>query len=271
MKLTHFYAAPVCTPTRAQILTGCQAKRLSLSRVLGRGSKIGLNPAEKTIATLLKSRGYAAMAVGKWRLGDQPEFLPTLAGLAGGKPPEDRIIDGKDIWPLLSGRTQESPHEAIPFFHNGALNGLRSGKWKLLTHPQPIDSKREKHASHKIPALFDLEADPAESTNLADAHPDIAARLQKLVDAVDRDLGAKNASGPGVRPCGQSKPSTAPRGKSSPRYDLPEFSRTLVWRRFCGAVMDAGKPREKRVRSRNLLRIPPAGKQVDASIPSNPL
>lgn len=80
MKLTSFYAAPVCTPSRAQLLTGCYAKRVSLPRVLMPVSAIGINAHEHTIADLLKAQGYATMIVGKWHVGDQPEFLPTHHG-----------------------------------------------------------------------------------------------------------------------------------------------------------------------------------------------
>ena len=80
MKLTSFYAAPVCTPSRAQILTGCYAKRVSLPAVLGPMSSTGLNAEEHTIAELLKQQGYATMAIGKWHVGDHPDFLPTRHG-----------------------------------------------------------------------------------------------------------------------------------------------------------------------------------------------
>lgn len=80
MKLTSFYAAPVCTPSRAQILTGCYAKRVSLPRVLGPVAPIGLSSNEHCIAELLKQQGYATIAIGKWHVGDQPEFLPTRHG-----------------------------------------------------------------------------------------------------------------------------------------------------------------------------------------------
>ena len=80
MKLTSFYAAPVCTPSRAQILTGCYAKRVSLPNVLSPVSSVGLNAKEHTIAELLKACGYATMAVGKWHVGDHPDFLPTRHG-----------------------------------------------------------------------------------------------------------------------------------------------------------------------------------------------
>jgi arylsulfatase A-like enzyme len=80
MKLTSFYAAPVCTPSRAQILTGCYAKRVSLPQVLSPRSAIGLSTNEHTIASLLKERGYATICLGKWHVGDDPAFLPTRHG-----------------------------------------------------------------------------------------------------------------------------------------------------------------------------------------------
>ena len=80
MKLTRFYAAPVCTPSRAQMLTGCYAKRVSLPEVIFPACPIGISAKEHTIAELLKQQGYATMAIGKWHLGDQPAFLPTRHG-----------------------------------------------------------------------------------------------------------------------------------------------------------------------------------------------
>ena len=80
MKLTSFYGAPVCTPSRAQILTGCYAKRVSLPNVIFPACPIGLSPNEHTVADLLKAQGYATMAIGKWHVGDQLEFLPTRHG-----------------------------------------------------------------------------------------------------------------------------------------------------------------------------------------------
>ena len=86
MKLTSFYvAAPVCTPSRAALMTGCYPKRVGLAKgprhaVLLPGDAHGLNADEVTVAEVLKSAGYATACIGKWHLGDQPEFLPTRHG-----------------------------------------------------------------------------------------------------------------------------------------------------------------------------------------------
>jgi arylsulfatase A len=78
---TSFYAAPVCTPSRAQLMTGRLAVRTGLAGgVLFPDSTGGLQPDEITIADVLKARGYATAAVGKWHLGVLPEYLPMNQG-----------------------------------------------------------------------------------------------------------------------------------------------------------------------------------------------
>ncbi len=82
MKLSQFYvAAPVCTPSRAALLTGAYPKRVGLEKgVLFPSSKTGLNPEEKTIAEILKEKNYATACIGKWHLGFQEKFLPVNQG-----------------------------------------------------------------------------------------------------------------------------------------------------------------------------------------------
>ena len=80
-KLTSHYAAPVCSPSRAALMTGSYAKRaLPIQHVLFPAGAVGLHPNERTIAEVLKDAGYATGCVGKWHLGDQPAFLPTRQG-----------------------------------------------------------------------------------------------------------------------------------------------------------------------------------------------
>ncbi len=80
MRMTSFYAAPVCSVSRAQLMTGCYGARVSVPGVFFPGQSVGLHPSETTIAERLKEQGYATQCVGKWHLGDQPEFLPTRQG-----------------------------------------------------------------------------------------------------------------------------------------------------------------------------------------------
>jgi arylsulfatase A-like enzyme len=87
MKLTDFYSTcPVCTPSRASLMTGCYPRRVNMHVdeknlcVLFPGAKKGLNPNEITVAEILRKQGYATKCIGKWHLGDHPKFMPTNHG-----------------------------------------------------------------------------------------------------------------------------------------------------------------------------------------------
>jgi arylsulfatase A-like enzyme len=108
-KFTHFcVTAGVCTPSRSSLVTGCYSQRAGMHDnprdgwVLRPVSPYGLNPSEITIAEVLKERGYATAMVGKWHLGDQPEFLPTAQGFDYffGIPYSDDMTEGagKRFW-----------------------------------------------------------------------------------------------------------------------------------------------------------------------------
>src|SRR4051794_15960939 len=81
VRFTDFYVAQaVCSASRAALLTGCYPNRVGILGALGPASKVGISDKEKTIADLLKARGYATAAYGKWHLGHYPPFLPTRHG-----------------------------------------------------------------------------------------------------------------------------------------------------------------------------------------------
>ena len=86
IKFSNFYvSSPVCSPSRASLMTGCYPQRISFGtfdglRVLFPGQGIGLSNEEKTVAKTFKESGYSTKIIGKWHCGDQEEFLPTNHG-----------------------------------------------------------------------------------------------------------------------------------------------------------------------------------------------
>ena len=134
------------------------------------------------------------------------DLLPTLARLAGAAPPAGRIIDGKDIGPLLSGAPgAKTPHEAFYYYYLRQLQAVRSGKWKLHL---PLKAKWQsfRGATRKSPALlYDVAADVGETTNLAASHPDVVRRLIALAEKAREDIGDVDRPGKNQRPAGLVK------------------------------------------------------------------
>ncbi|MEI6865753.1 sulfatase [Flavicella sp.] len=111
------------------------------------------------------------------------DLLPTFAKLIGAKLPNDRIIDGKDIMPvLLDGK--ESPHEYFFYSHWGDLEAVRWKDWKFRTHKG-------------VESLYNLKTDIGEQINLKDQHPDIVAKLKNAMRKFEAEV-TKNA-----RPAGK--------------------------------------------------------------------
>ncbi|MEG0720828.1 MAG: sulfatase [Lachnospiraceae bacterium] len=78
--MSCYASSPVCSPSRASLMTGCYPPRLGINRVLFPGEKYGLNKEEYTLPQMFHECGYKTMIVGKWHCGDQKEFLPTAFG-----------------------------------------------------------------------------------------------------------------------------------------------------------------------------------------------
>ena len=80
-RFTSFYVSqPVCTASRASLMTGCYANRIGLSGALNHTSKVGIHSDELLLPELLQQRGYATGIFGKWHLGHRPEFSPLRHG-----------------------------------------------------------------------------------------------------------------------------------------------------------------------------------------------
>jgi arylsulfatase A-like enzyme len=141
------------------------------------------------------------------------DFFPTFLRLAGLELPDDRIIDGKDIWGLLTGTEEKSPHEALFFFHHNELESVRSGKWKYHRYinsyvwPIPQDKPHTffgniaagyqyKPEGQDItvpalgswPLLYDMELDPGEGYNLMKKYPDVGRQMQQLMEQWEKEF-----------------------------------------------------------------------------------
>ncbi|HEV7223696.1 MAG TPA: sulfatase-like hydrolase/transferase, partial [Pirellulales bacterium] len=80
-RFTNFYVAqPVCTASRAALLSGCYSNRVGMAGALNHTSTVGLNPRETLLSEMCRGQGYATAIYGKWHLGHQPPFLPTRQG-----------------------------------------------------------------------------------------------------------------------------------------------------------------------------------------------
>ena len=166
------------------------------------------------------------------------DWLPTLADLIGGTPPQ-RKIDGQSVKALLLGEPDaKSPHEALFFYGGTELQSVRSGRWKLhFAHPyittaaepgrggkpsnwgknkarsitqsgiEGIASRHGGRIERLELSLFDLDADPGETKNVAVQHPDIVARLSRLAEPIRAQLGDSltGVNGSEVREAGWEK------------------------------------------------------------------
>ena len=97
MLFTNFYSAQaVCSASRAGLLTGTYPNRIGISGALMPYSNIGIHKNEKTIAEIVKEKGYATAIFGKWHLGHHKKFLPTNHGF-------DTYLGipySNDMWPV---------------------------------------------------------------------------------------------------------------------------------------------------------------------------
>lgn len=154
-RFTDFYVSqPVCSASRASLLTGCYANRIGIHGALGPHAKHGIADAEVTLAEVCRSRGYRTAAFGKWHLGHHREFLPTQHGF-------DRyygIPYSNDMWPFHP----ESPDAWIdlPTIENERVVGYNTDQSRFTTD-----------LTTRATAFIDECADANEPFFLYVAHP----------------------------------------------------------------------------------------------------
>lgn len=155
MFFSHYYSPQaVCTASRAGLLTGCYPNRIGFRGATDHTAKTGINPDEETIAELLRAKGYATAAYGKWHLGFQKEFLPMQHGF-------DEYFGipySNDMWPnhpvnknyypplpLIGGNetveTNPDQSQFTTWFTERTINFIKRNKNKpffaYLAHPMP--------------------------------------------------------------------------------------------------------------------------------------
>ena len=143
------------------------------------------------------------------------DLLPTVADLSGEDLPDDRVIDGESLLPLLTGETDESPHEALYFYWGRELQAVRSGDFKLhfpheyrsLLSSGGRGGSPAPYVQERIgKALFNLRTNPSETRDVASRLPARSSRkLEALADAARASLGDSRtgAAGNAVRPPGR--------------------------------------------------------------------
>jgi arylsulfatase A-like enzyme len=127
------------------------------------------------------------------------DLLPTLAEWSGAPLPR-RTIDGASLAGVLAGRAQAQPDRLFCYYFGAQLQAVRLGKWKLLLaidrypeKPSSIWYRDEKifHRHYRLmpkPQLYDLEADPVETHDIAAAHAGVVQRLSRMAADFDAKL-----------------------------------------------------------------------------------
>ncbi len=149
------------------------------------------------------------------RMASTIDILPTLAVITGAPLPE-KPIDGVNILPLLEGDESADPRNRFYFYYGGELRAVREGKWKRVYRHRTRSYLGVEPGNDGLPgpysfptvatALYDLENDIGESTDVSAAHPEIVQRLDALADSVREALGDRltHRRGTEVRPPGRS-------------------------------------------------------------------
>ncbi|MHC4994220.1 MAG: sulfatase family protein, partial [Planctomycetota bacterium] len=171
-----------------------------------RGSKYVTEEGGHRVPMIARWPGQIPAGVVRHEPATSMDVFPTLAKLAGLGLPGDRVYDGHDLWPLLTQPDAKTAYEWLYFYNNTNLQAVRWGKWKLhLPREPPVLPFWQTNKGIRnlaAPLLYDLEADPAESRDVAGDHPGVVKDMLSRAARVRVELGAYGKPGSGVRATG---------------------------------------------------------------------
>ncbi len=117
------------------------------------------------------------------------DILPTVCHVTGAQVPQDRTLDGRNIWPVLTAGAA-SPHEFVAWSEGPQL-AIRRGPWKLVlngvTHDGSPTGDKPLEGEDAV-FLSNVEEDPGESRNLRHQHANVADELETLVHEWRREV-----------------------------------------------------------------------------------
>lgn len=109
------------------------------------------------------------------------DLFTTALAMGGVEAPDDRIIDGKNLLPLLKGESKDEVRETYFYYRGEQIYAVRKGPWKAHFITQWEYTPDNQYTEHETPLLFNLDHDPSEQYNLAEQHPEV---ISEIMDAV---------------------------------------------------------------------------------------
>ncbi len=193
-RLTNYcVAAPTCTPSRAALLTGCYPQRIGITEVLKTWSNAGLGPNVRTIADVLRTRGYATGCFGKWHLGHHREFLPSGHGF-------DRYFGlpySNDMWPHHPVPTEAAKNPPLPLIEDDRVVEYDPDQTQLTTWYTDrarsfIHANRERpfflYLAHSMPHVPLYVSDKFKGKSERGLYGDVIMELDWSVGEIRRTL-----------------------------------------------------------------------------------
>ncbi len=202
-EMTNFYVSPVCSPTRASLMTGRYNYR---TRVIDtfKGRSM-MEPDEETIAEVLKEAGYATGIFGKWHLGDNFPLRPQEQGFdevlihrGGGlaQPSEPIENEGRYTDPILfhNGEEVQTKGYCTDVYFDAAIDFMKKSKEAGDPFFVYLPPNAPHGPYHDVPedllAYYkSIDLTPALAGNTSDKHKDTVARVFAMIENIDQNMG----------------------------------------------------------------------------------